>query len=164
MATLFLCSTMQHLTTILGTCMAQPFGAVSAGLQKEHLPTTGDRITAARKMRGLTQTQLADRLDVGRSTIANWERNHAVPEAVALIRLAVLLECNARWLVMMDDSPIPYAKVDPDQAALLEKWGKLTPGGRDKLLEFAAFTLMHDAAPPPAQIPARHKPRNPAKR
>jgi hypothetical protein len=52
------------------------------------------------------------------------------------------------WLLWIEMKRQKGGKVDPDQAALLEKWGKLTPGGRDKLLEFAAFTLMHDAAPP----------------
>lgn len=50
--------------------------------------TVGDAIVAYRKAKGLTQEQLADKAEIGRSQIANIETNRADPSLSLLRRLA----------------------------------------------------------------------------
>lgn len=40
----------------------------------------GDRIREARKAAGMTQRQLADKLDVSNTSISNWEKNLSRPD------------------------------------------------------------------------------------
>lgn len=51
-------------------------------------------IKKMRKLAGLTQRQLASRLDVNLSTIGNWERGITVPDARQVWDCAVALRCT----------------------------------------------------------------------
>ena len=51
-----------------------------------------DNIRAARKARGLSQEELAARLNVVRQTISKWEQGLSVPDADLLIGLSEALE------------------------------------------------------------------------
>ena len=56
------------------------------------------RITERRNTMGLTQSDLAEKLGVERSTVAKWESGAAAPRAVTLLRLAKILQCPAEEL------------------------------------------------------------------
>lgn len=51
----------------------------------------GDKIKILRKVRGLTQTQLADKLNVGRATVSNYEIGRRSPHLKELERIASAL-------------------------------------------------------------------------
>lgn len=51
-----------------------------------------ENLKALRKDRGLSQEELAVRLNVVRQTISKWEKGLSVPDAAMLIRLAEVLE------------------------------------------------------------------------
>lgn len=53
--------------------------------------TTGQTIARARKAKGMTQEQLAERLGVTRQSVSRWESDTVYPETEKLIRLADLL-------------------------------------------------------------------------
>lgn len=55
----------------------------------------GNRIKELRESRGITQAQLADRLNVTRSTVANWEAGNRLPDLSMLARLADELEVES---------------------------------------------------------------------
>ena len=46
--------------------------------------TLGDKIRQLREERGLSQEELAERLDVSRQTVSNWENDKATPDAIKL--------------------------------------------------------------------------------
>lgn len=48
----------------------------------------GERILENRKLRGLSQEQLAERLDVSRQAVSKWELDDAVPDVDKVIALA----------------------------------------------------------------------------
>ena len=52
-----------------------------------------------RKQKGLSQEELAIRLNVVRQTISKWEKGISVPDSDMLIRLAEILEVNVGDLV-----------------------------------------------------------------
>lgn len=51
----------------------------------------GTKIKILRKVRGLTQTQLADKLNVGRATVSNYEIGRRSPHLKELERIAKAL-------------------------------------------------------------------------
>lgn len=64
----------------------------------ETVATFGDRLTAAREARGLTQTELASRLGVRTRTISQWENDMSEPRANRLHMLSGLLGVSFGWL------------------------------------------------------------------
>ncbi len=59
----------------------------------------GDNIKALRKSKGLTQEELAIRLNVVRQTVSKWEKGISVPDAEALQEIADVLEVDIRQLL-----------------------------------------------------------------
>lgn len=58
-----------------------------------------DRIRRGRKLSGLSQMQLAQALEVQRSTVANWEGSDDItPAGDRLCRLASVLNVSFEWL------------------------------------------------------------------
>ncbi len=57
-------------------------------LMKEN--TMGQRIQQLRKAAGLSQEQLAEKLDVSRQSVSKWELNDAVPEPAKVIAISEL--------------------------------------------------------------------------
>ena len=57
---------------------------------------------ALRKLRmekGISQSQLARRLVVDRSTVAHWERGSRLPDAAMILRIADTLGVDANYLL-----------------------------------------------------------------
>ena len=58
-----------------------------------------ENIKRARKAKGLSQEELAAKLNVVRQTVSKWEKGLSVPDADALIRLAEVLEVSVSELL-----------------------------------------------------------------
>ena len=59
----------------------------------------GERIVIARTNAGLTQAELAKRMDIPYQTIGHWERNMSSPKFSSLDRLADALGINVETLI-----------------------------------------------------------------
>lgn len=57
------------------------------------------RLKATRKKNGLSQSELANLVDVSQPTIANWERGGHIPRPDALSRIADVLKIDTTWLL-----------------------------------------------------------------
>ena len=79
----------------------------------------GDTLCRLRTERGLSQQQLANRLHVTRSAIANWEAGHRLPDVTMIFKIAESLNVDLAMLLaaaddsqesanilLLDDSPI----------------------------------------------------------
>lgn len=64
--------------------------------------TTGEKIAALRKEKGITQEALAESLKVSRQSVSRWEMDAAFPETEKLIKLSRLLECSIDFLLNGD--------------------------------------------------------------
>lgn len=64
--------------------------------------TTGEKIAALRKGKGITQEALAESLKVSRQSVSRWEMDAAFPETEKLIKLSRLLECSIDFLLNGD--------------------------------------------------------------
>lgn len=61
-----------------------------------------ENLNSLRKAKGLTQEELAVRLNVVRQTISKWEKGLSVPDAEMLIRLADVLDTTVSRLLGAD--------------------------------------------------------------
>ena len=58
----------------------------------------GERITDLRKVKNLSQGQLASLLDVSRQAVSKWENDTASPDTIRLIQLADVLSTDVEYL------------------------------------------------------------------
>lgn len=58
-----------------------------------------ENLKALRKKRGITQEELAVRLNVVRQTVSKWEKGLSVPDAELLLKLAEVLEVSVSQLI-----------------------------------------------------------------
>ena len=61
-----------------------------------------ENLKALRKAKGMTQEELAVRLNVVRQTVSKWEKGLSVPDAAMLIRLAEVLDTTVSRLLGAD--------------------------------------------------------------
>jgi transcriptional regulator with XRE-family HTH domain len=77
----------------------------------QELEAFRDRLKRALATRGVTQSELARRLDVRQATISQWfsQEAPAQPKAQQILRLPAVLEINGHWLLTgqggLDDRP-----------------------------------------------------------
>lgn len=60
---------------------------------------TGEKIAFLRKIKGLTQEQIAEILEVSRQSVSRWEINVAFPETEKLLKLSRILGCSIDFLL-----------------------------------------------------------------
>ena len=58
----------------------------------------GDTLARLRKDRGMTQKELAGKLNVSDKTVSKWEKGQSSPDTVKLIQLAELLDVEVEYL------------------------------------------------------------------
>ena len=71
--------------------MSQSFIQKGKGIRR-YMPTIGEQLRAARKARGLTQEQLAEKMKVTCSGIAKWESGQRIPDGKKLLELSSILD------------------------------------------------------------------------
>lgn len=59
----------------------------------------GERIYNLRKEKGLSQEQLANKLDVSRQSISKWELGESNPELVNIVELAKVFDVSTDYLL-----------------------------------------------------------------
>lgn len=59
----------------------------------------GERISSLRKIKNMTQEELASRLYVTDKTVSSWESNRTEPSMEMIIKLSEILECSTSYLL-----------------------------------------------------------------
>ena len=77
--------------------------------------TLGSKLAQERKLKNLTQEQLAELLGVSRQAISKWESDSAFPETEKLLRLCELFDCTLDYLLR--DAPRTDAQPAPEAPA-----------------------------------------------
>lgn len=70
----------------------------------------GKRIIEMRKKNNLSQEQLAEKLEVSRQTISNWENGKFYPDIDALVRISRYFNISLDDLLNYDDKVLDYLK------------------------------------------------------
>ena len=64
-----------------------------------NMKQVGKKIVSLRKARNMTQTELADKMDVSFQAVSNWERGNSMPDISKLPQLAALFQCTVDELL-----------------------------------------------------------------
>ena len=109
-------------------------------LMKQGRPSTrprtifGERLIAARELAGLTQTQLAEKLDTSQRAIAHWERDKVSLRPDQLTALAEALRVTADYLLGREDK-LPSPKGPPGRLRqLFEQLHQLPRSKQNKIV------------------------------
>ena len=76
------------------------------------MASIGEQIKNARQGKGMTQDDLAEKLHVTRSAVANWEQSRRLPDAETMLRLSSVLEYSFE-----SSGPIRAAETAADTAS-----------------------------------------------
>ena len=80
-----------------------------------------EKLQLIRKNKGLTQEELAERLDVSRQAVAKWESGQAYPDICNLIQISKLFNVTVDYLVKEQDCMINCTQdINPDLEKLIE--------------------------------------------
>jgi transcriptional regulator with XRE-family HTH domain len=106
------------------------------------------RIIEARKLRGLSQELLAERMNISRGACGHWERGKALPSTEHLTKLASILNVRLDWLAnghgnmdttyQVNDSPTPHYAVafkDEETKEVTERYYRLSKKKRQIILD-----------------------------
>lgn len=102
--------------------------------------TTGERIYAARKRAGMTQEDLADRLNVTRQAVSRWESDAAFPETEKLIELCKLFSLSADELLLGVNPREDTRREQPQEPKQESGFGKIIHRGE---FRFEYVSKMH---------------------
>ncbi len=97
----------------------------------------GVRIKALRRDKGLSQDDLAQRVGVSRSAVAQWETGRTGQVTGNLSRIAGALDASVEYLVYGDDKRAPSTAAQGDELALLRLYRACEPEDRQILLRTA---------------------------
>ena len=77
--------------------------------------TLGQRIAARRKILGMSQETLAERLEVSRQAVSKWESDGAIPEIDKLIALCRIFDVSIGWLLGVEQDAAEQSSADQNK-------------------------------------------------
>ncbi len=81
-----------------------------------------EKILALRKGNGLTQEQLAEKIDVSRQAVSKWESGQAVPEPDKIVALSIAFDVTTDYLLKsseIDDLSVKTEMLERQQQQML---------------------------------------------
>ena len=63
----------------------------------------GDQIKSMRMASGISQQEMANRLNVSKQSVSNWENDNIVPSVNVLRKICKLFSCSADYLLELSD-------------------------------------------------------------
>ncbi len=105
----------------------------------------GERLTALRKKKGLTQEQLAEQLSLTRQTISKWELEQSLPDIVYLLELSSFFEVSTDYLLKGEEKAVENVPANPVQNVIrvdLAKEEKKDSFGHWRLIAVGSFVCM----------------------
>lgn len=85
----------------------------------------GQKLRNARKTANFTQESIAEKLNVSRQTISNWENNKSYPDIISVIALSDLYSITLDELLKEDKKMIEYLKESTDAVTSRQNFSKL---------------------------------------
>lgn len=108
--------------------------------------TFGQKLRAARKEKGLTQKELAARIEVKHNSVSNWENDQNRPDLNVIKRISGALEVSMSFLLDEDE---PLARQPGDfnrllggtEFALFDAVRYLSEEDKQDILDFVLFKV-----------------------
>lgn len=98
----------------------------------------GDRIRNERKYRGYSQQEVADYLDVSRSSVSLMENGERKINSIELKQLADFFNTTIDTLISEED---PNARDDQEVRMVARAASELSPEDREEVIRFAEFLM-----------------------
>ena len=73
-----------------------------------NIKMVGEQISALRKAKGLTQSELGERIGISFQAVSKWERGEALPDVTLLPDLAKILETTIDFILLGSEKIIEY--------------------------------------------------------
>ncbi|MBE6783801.1 MAG: helix-turn-helix transcriptional regulator [Ruminococcaceae bacterium] len=73
-----------------------------------NIEKVGGQIAALRKAKGITQSELGDRIGVSFQAVSKWERGETLPDITLLPDLAKILETTIDFILLGNEKTIEY--------------------------------------------------------
>ena len=73
-----------------------------------NIKKVGEQIAVLRKAKGLTQSELGERIGVSFQAVSKWERGEALPDVTLLPDLAKILETTVDFILLGSEKVIEY--------------------------------------------------------
>lgn len=113
-----------------------------------NIEKVGSQIAALRKIKGMTQNELGERIGVSFQAVSKWERGETLPDTAILPDLANVLETNVDFLLTGGEKMVDYrGKIRVadmiDGLRCLETMGNLL--GKENLIYRAAIQGINDS-------------------
>lgn len=96
----------------------------------------GKKLLALRKLNNFTQDEVASKLNIARSTYANYERNHSQPDLKTLVELSFILNVTTDDLLDIDRDVKLLSKTEKD---LLIKFNSLENAQKDDIMDYIDY-------------------------
>ncbi len=83
-----------------------------------------EKLLTLRKANGLTQEQLAEKLEISRQSVSKWESGQATPELDKIVALSVIFDVTTDFLLKsseIDDLSVKTDMLEKQQQMLLKR-------------------------------------------
>ena len=91
-----------------------------------------NRLYQLRKQKGLSQEELASRLNVSRQTVSKWEVGDSTPDMEKLVAISDLFDVSLDMLIMGKEAPAPEAAPAKSELVDVINQKVLTPNNKKK--------------------------------
>lgn len=108
------------------------------------MATLGQRIKKLRDGKGLSQGELGKLVNVGNTTISQWENDKRIPDLATLDKLANVLKTSSDYLLGRTDDPSPTnARQLPQTVApyLPEGFEELPPEAKEEIFAIIDYVM-----------------------
>ena len=84
--------------------------------------TFGEKLQSLRQRAGMSQDQLAERLEVSRQAVSRWERDETMPETDKVVALADIFDVTTDYLLRPQPESSETKTEKPPRAFAKRKW------------------------------------------
>lgn len=103
----------------------------------------GMRIKECRQKANLSQEELAQKLDMKRTNIANYEAGRVIPPGNILLKLADIFGVSTDYLLGLSDTPYPESvELDEDIRQIQRAAKRMTNEQRKRMLEIVKLSFI----------------------
>jgi|MudIll2142460700_1097286.scaffolds.fasta_scaffold568462_1 transcriptional regulator with XRE-family HTH domain len=115
------------------------------GLSGGSFKTLGERIAAARRLRGLNKTEFAAKMGLSKATISDWESGKIKNLRMEhIFRLADVLQVSARWIALAQGIPMRRWLESAEEYELVARFREMKDSSKSDLLAAARVLGVSD--------------------
>lgn len=92
-----------------------------------------DRLEKVLNEKGISKTELAEKIGIRRPTISDWKKNGAIPSGDICLKIAEYLGVSVEWLVRGKEKKSPFETYTIEEIKRLAKLRDITPEQKESI-------------------------------